>query len=69
MRGKVKRFGHLRKYGFITDENGNDIFVHYTEILGAPSLAIGQEVEFDVKQTDKGPEAVNVRVLSASDVG
>ena len=49
----------------ISDENGNDVFVHYTGINGEgfKSLEEGQEVEFDVIQGQKGPQAVNVTKL------
>ena len=61
----VRRFNNQRGFGFISDENGNDVFVHYTGINGEgfKSLEEGQEVEFDVIQGQKGPQAVNVTKL------
>ena len=61
-KGIVRRFNNQRGFGFISDENGNDVFVHYTGINGEgfKSLEEGQEVEFDVIQGQKGPQAVNV---------
>ena len=61
----VRRFNNQRGFGFISDENGNDVFVHYTGINGEgfKSLEEGQEVEFDVVQGQKGPQAVNVTKL------
>ena len=50
------------KYGFIQDESGKDIFVHYTglNMPGFKSLEEGNEVEFDIVQGEKGPQASNV---------
>ncbi|MBQ8985819.1 MAG: cold-shock protein [Lachnospiraceae bacterium] len=64
-KGIVRRFNNQRGFGFISDENGNDVFVHYTGINGEgfKSLEEGQEVEFDVVQGQKGPQAVNVTKL------
>ena len=64
-KGIVRRFNNQRGFGFISDENGNDVFVHYTGINGEgfESLEEGQEVEFDVVQGQKGPQAVNVTKL------
>ena len=64
-RGIVRRFNNRRGFGFISDSEGNDVFVHYTGINeeGFKSLEEGQEVEFDVIQGEKGPQAVNVTKL------
>lgn len=61
-RGKVKWFHDAKGYGFIEDENGKDVFVHYSAIAseGYKSLAEGQEVEFEITDGDKGPRAANV---------
>ena len=61
--GKVKWFNDQKGYGFITPEDGSkDLFVHYQEIQGDgfKTLAEGQEVEFEVVQGAKGPQAANV---------
>ena len=64
-KGVVRRFNNQRGFGFISDSEGNDVFVHYTGINGEgfKSLEEGQEVEFDVIQGQKGPQAVNVTKL------
>ncbi|MBR4764977.1 MAG: cold-shock protein [Lachnospiraceae bacterium] len=64
-KGTVKWFNNQKGYGFITDENGNDVFVHYTglNMEGFKSLEEGQAVEYDVTEGQKGPQAVNVTKL------
>lgn len=61
-KGKVKWFNEKKGYGFIEQENGGDVFVHYSAIKGEgfKTLAEGQKVEFEVVQGEKGPQAVNV---------
>ena len=62
MKGTVKWFNNQKVYGFISDEDGNDVFVHYSgiNIEGFKSLEEGQDVEFDVVDGAKGPQATNV---------
>src|ERR1700747_796535 len=58
--GTVKWFDGGRGYGFIAVEGGPDVFMHVRAITGgAPSLAEGQQVEFDITQRQKGPQAQN----------
>ena len=59
-KGKVKWFDQQKGYGFIEQENGEDLFVHHSEVTGG-DLAEGQAVEFEVGEGRKGPCAVNVR--------
>ena len=63
--GTVKWFDAKKGYGFISQENGEDVFVHYTAITeeGFRSLEEGQSVEFDVVEGEKGLQAENVRKL------
>lgn len=63
MKGTVKWFNEGKGYGFIKPEEGDDVFVHFSAILteGFKTLAEGQEVEFDVVDGPKGPQASNVR--------
>lgn len=60
--GKVKWFNAEKGYGFITADDGTDIFVHYSAIKadGFKSLDEGAAVSFDVTQSDRGPQATNV---------
>ena len=61
-KGTVKWFNNQKGFGFISDEQGNDVFVHYSGIQsnGFKSLEEGQDVEFEVIEGQKGPQAVNV---------
>lgn len=65
MKGKVKWFNSEKGYGFIEGDDGKDVFVHYSAIQtqGFKTLEEGREVEFEVTQGQKGPQASNVTVL------
>ena len=65
MKGTVKWFNNQKGYGFISDESGKDVFVHYSGLNmdGFKSLDEGASVEFDVIDGAKGPQAVNVTKL------
>lgn len=64
-KGTVKWFNNQKGYGFLSDESGNDVFVHYSglNMEGFKSLEEGQAVEFEVTQGAKGPQAVNVTTI------
>tara|TARA_B100000676_G_scaffold176165_1_gene172866 strand:+ start:1088 stop:1294 length:207 start_codon:yes stop_codon:yes gene_type:complete len=63
--GRVKWFDEKKGFGFIEREGGKDIFVHFRAIVGSgfKTLAEGQEVEFDVEEGRKGPQAANVKPI------
>jgi CspA family cold shock protein len=60
--GTVKWFNDSKGFGFITSEDGTDVFVHHTSIQGNgfKSLAEGDKVSFDIEKGPKGPKAINV---------
>ena len=67
-KGIVKWFDDAKGYGFIEQDTGEDVFVHYTAIAGEGyrSLAEGSEVEFAIEDSPKGPRATDVVVIKAA---
>jgi CspA family cold shock protein len=64
IKGKVKWYNELKGFGFIESENGQDHFVHRTSISGLNGiLQPNQEVVFESKQDEKGPVAINVKLV------
>jgi CspA family cold shock protein len=63
--GKVKWFNESKGFGFIEQDNGKDVFVHFSAISGSgfKTLAEGQRVSFEVTQGQKGPQASNVQMI------
>ena len=63
--GKVKWFNDQKGFGFIEQDGGKDLFVHYASITGEgfKTLSEGQRVSFEVEETSKGPKAKNVQII------
>lgn len=61
MKGKVKMFNTARGFGFITGEDGKDVYVHTSAVEGGAALAVGDSVEYEVEQADRGPRAKAVK--------
>lgn len=61
--GTVKWFSEEKGYGFLSREDGEDVFIHYSEIQGDGfrTLREGEKVEFEITQGKKGPQAVNAK--------
>ena len=64
-KGTVKWFNNQKGYGFISDEKGNDVFVHYTglNMEGCQTLEEGAQVAYEIVDGAKGPQATNVTVI------
>lgn len=64
-KGRVKWFNETRGYGFITNQDGEELYVHFTDIQGKgyKTLVEGEEVEYEVKASEKGKHATNVMRL------
>ncbi len=62
MQGKVKMFNQEKGYGFITLEDGKDVFFHYSQLLmdGFKTIDSGADVEFKIEETERGPQAQNI---------
>lgn len=62
MKGKVKKFDREKGFGFITSDDGKDVFFHYSSIVGDgfKSAEVGEAVEFELEETEKGLKAKNV---------
>ncbi|MBU1998730.1 MAG: cold shock domain-containing protein [Candidatus Omnitrophota bacterium] len=65
-KGKIKKVVRDRGFGFISDSDGRELFFHQSSLLetGFDGLKEGQEVEFEVETSPKGPRAVNIRLIS-----
>lgn len=63
MKGIIKKFIEDRGYGFIEAENGNEIFVHKNNMEKEVAIKEGDKVEFDIEQNEKGPSALNVKLI------
>jgi len=63
MKGKIKWYNARKGYGFITGEDNKEVFVHRTGIEAGTSLNEGDEVQFEVESSERGPQAKNVKKL------
>ena len=69
MKGTVKTFSKEKGFGFIRAENGKDVFFHYSELQmeGFKTAEVGDEVEFELQESDRGPRAAKICILSRKD--
>ena len=65
MLGKVKRFNKTKGFGFITVDDGKDVFFHYSELVmeGLKTVNEGADVEFDIIEGDRGLQARNIKIV------
>ena len=65
-KGVVSWFNDIKGFGFIQDEDGQDIYVHYSEVLrdGFKTLNVGEKVVFDIVDADTAPKATEVRIIN-----
>lgn len=66
MKGKVKWFSDEKGFGFLSTEEGKDVFVHFSDVQmeGRKTLKENESVDFDVEASDKGPRAKNVQIIN-----
>jgi len=62
MKGTVKFFNDMKRYGFISGEDGEEYFVHQSGLEEGVVIQEDDEVEFEVEESDKGPRAINVKI-------
>jgi len=63
MKGKIKMFNTERGFGFITGDDGKDVYVHKSSIEGGMALAVGDSVEYEVETSDRGLRAKGVKKI------
>ncbi|MCX6777475.1 MAG: cold shock domain-containing protein [Candidatus Micrarchaeota archaeon] len=61
MKGKIKMFNAARGFGFVTGDDGKDVYVHTSAIEGGVALAVGDVVEYEVETNERGPRAKGVK--------
>ncbi|OIO22094.1 cold-shock protein [Candidatus Micrarchaeota archaeon CG11_big_fil_rev_8_21_14_0_20_47_5] len=63
MKGKIKMFNPARGFGFITGDDGKDVYVHTSAIEGGVALAVGDAVEYETEQSERGMRAKGVKKI------
>jgi len=61
--GTVKFFNHTKGFGFITPDEGDDLFVHISNVRNSEQLQDGDKVEFEVEEGKRGPQATEVKII------
>jgi len=63
MKGKIKWYNSFKGYGFVEGEDEKDVFVHNTAIPTGTNLDEGDQIEYEIEDSDRGPKAINVKKL------
>ena len=63
MKGTVKWYNHFKGYGFISGEDGKDVFVHRTALTTGTDIDENDSVEYEIETSERGPKALNVKML------
>ncbi len=66
MKGTVKWYNEMKGFGFIGNEDGKDVFVHRTAIPAETGLYEGDQVEYDIEDSDRGQRAINIKKLKSA---
>jgi len=63
MKGTVKWYNHFKGYGFISGEDGTDVFIHRTALPMGTDIDENDKVEYEIEKSERGPKAINVKKL------
>jgi CspA family cold shock protein len=63
MKGTVKWYNHFKGYGFISGEDGTDVFVHRTALPMGTDIDENDEVEYEIEKSERGPKAIKVKMI------
>jgi len=66
MKGTVKWYNDMKGFGFLSNEDGNDVFVHRSAIPAGTGLYEGDQVEYEIEDSDRGKRAINVKKLKGA---